>query len=139
MNVKELIDKLQSQDPAAHASDALVTIQAAEEAAARAYLLTPPGVRAHYAELLAHAKVHKDSEGNGNDPAECAKHAFNGVRTNVHWALQCRAGAPPGPHPDDEGDPEIHHMRQKLHFKKLWKETDALVLAAGVTEKGLVS
>lgn len=100
---------------------------------------TKDEVRAMYTALFAHAQVHKDSDGNGNDPADCTKHAFNGVRTNVHFILQCEAGAPPGPHADDEGDPEMHHMRQKAHFKKLWKEADALVAAAGVTEKGLVS
>lgn len=92
-----------------------------------------------YNELFAHAKEHEDGQGNTNAPADLAKIAFDGVRTNVHFALQCDAGAPPAPHTDDDGDPEMHHMRQKAHFKKLWKQTDEIVASAGLTEKGLVS
>jgi hypothetical protein len=100
--------------------------------------LTKADVRAMYTELFAHAKVHKDGAGQGNALDECALHAFNGVRSNVHFALQ-EATPPPGPHPDDDGDPDLHHMRQKAHFKKLWQQADALVAEAGVTAKGLVS
>ncbi len=99
---------------------------------------TKDEVLAMYSELLAHAREHKDSDGNGNEPAECAKHAFNGVRSNVHFAMQ-KTAPPPEPHDDDDGDHEMHHMRQKVHFKKLWQMADALIAAAGLTEKGLVS
>jgi hypothetical protein len=96
---------------------------------------TPADVRAIHGRALAHAKVAKDSKGNGND--DPALVAFNATRSDVHAALQAES-PPPGPHPDDDGDPEMLHMRQKAHFKKLWKEADALVAAAGVTEKGVV-
>ena len=93
-------------------------------------------VLALHTRLHAHAKSHKDSKGNGNADPDAV--AFNGTRTDVHAALQA-ANPPPGPHPDDEGDPELHHARQKAHGKKLWKQTDALIAAAGITEKGRVS
>ena len=98
--------------------------------------MTKSKVLAMYDDLLAHAKVHTDSQGNGNEDPE--RHAFNGVRSNVHAELQA-ATPPPEPDPADNGDPEMHHMRQKAHFKMLWQRTDELVAQAGITEKGLAS
>ncbi len=96
--------------------------------------MTKDEILAMYSELLAQFKAD-----DRNDPTECEKHAYNGVRSNVHWALQCKVGAPPKPHAADDGDPEMHHMRQKSHFKNLWKRTDEMVTAAGLTLKGQVS
>ncbi len=93
-------------------------------------------ILAIHAKACKHAKSHTDSKGNGNaDPLSVA---FHMTRSEVNEKLQAKT-APPGPHPDDDGDAEMHHMRQKLHFKKLWKLTDELVAAAGLSDKGQVS
>ncbi len=94
---------------------------------------TMQAVRELHARLLTHAKTHKDSKGNGNDNPDLV--AFNATRTEVHAALQALA-PPPGPLPEDDGDPDLLHARQKAHFKRLWKEADEIVAASGVTEKG---
>lgn len=99
---------------------------------------TKDQIRTLYADLLAHAKDHKDSDGVGNAAEDLELIAFNGVRSMVHGELEAESPQP-GPHPDDEGDPDMHHARQKLHGIKLWKRTEELVAAAGLTAKGLVS
>ncbi len=93
-------------------------------------------VLAIHARVHGHAKTHKDKKGNGNDATDLELVAFNGTRSDVFDALQRESPMPP-PHPDDEGDPELHHLRQKAHAKKLWKEADAIVAAAGITDKGV--
>lgn len=86
-----------------------------------------------YNRELEKAKSAKDNKGGTNaDPANVA---YNAARTEIHAALQA-SDPPPGPHDDDEGDPELHHMRQKKHGKDLWKQADALVHGAGLTMKG---
>lgn len=90
-------------------------------------------VQALYASALERAK-RPDSKGNTNaDPASVA---FHMVRSEVHEALH-RESPTPGEHPDDEGDPDLVHARQKAHGKKLWKRADELVAAAGLSEKGM--
>lgn len=98
--------------------------------------LTNTEVLAIYARVLDHAKTHKDSKGNGNEDPELV--AFNGVRTEVHAALELKHPQPVE-HDDDEGDPELHHARQKSHNKKLWKRADKIVADAGITAKGVKS
>lgn len=97
--------------------------------------LSAKDVRAIYDRVLDHATTYKDSYGNGNEPADLPNIAFHGLRSEVHAALQLESPHPE-PHPDDEGDPDLHHARQKSHGKGLWKETDALIAAAGITAKG---
>jgi len=136
MKVHELIAALSKQDPDASAFVAMRAVRAEASAAEALHAVTPAGIRECHARELDHAKIHADCKGNTNaDPIACA---FHSTRSEVFAALQATNPAP-GPHPDDDGDPEMHHMRQKAHNKRLWKETDALVAAAGVTAKGMVS
>lgn len=98
--------------------------------------MNPKAIHKLYAEVLALAAVAKDSYGNGNAPADLPRIAFAGLRSEVHAALLLE-DAHPEPHADDEGDPDLHHARQKAHGKSLWKQTDALIAAAGITAEGV--
>lgn len=135
MNVQELIAALQQQDPNAPAGDAVkLARQQAFEAAAKR-LTTKDGVAAAYPSVLERVTNARDKKGNTNDNPK--REAFNAIRSEVHEALMYFDPIP-GPHPDDEGDPDMLHARQKMHGKKLWKQADALVKAAGITEEGVV-
>ena len=88
--------------------------------------------------------------------ADALRWACKGTRTRVHEALQAAT-----PHPTAEGlasidaavlaglpasvaavltaasDDGLHHL-QTAHFSGLWKQADAIVAAAGITEAGRV-
>lgn len=72
--------------------------------------------------------------GLGGDP-DRLRQAWRGTRTRVSEAMQAETIAParlPGE------DPDVHHGRQKAHGIALWKDADALVISAGITETGRV-
>lgn len=90
---------------------------------------TAAKVKSEHQRLIAHARTHQDSYGNGNNDPE--RVGYDALRSEIHAALQVERPAP-GPAPEDEGDPELLHARQKAHNKALWKETDAIIAAAGI-------
>ena len=104
--------------------------QPASTSTSTAASTTPASVRAQHEKIREHARTHVDSHANSNDDPDGV--AFDALRSEIHAGLQL-AEPPPPPHPDDEGDPELHHARQKIHFKRLWKRTDEIIAAAGIT------
>lgn len=135
MNVKEMIEALQKQDPNASANDALREIRKAPPLD-----MSPEGLVAHHARLHAHAKTHTDKKGNGNDPADLDLVAFNGVRSDVFGQLQEESPVPSAA----ELAPTFAALKgekakmaaiaevQKAHNVDLWERADALVAAAGI-------
>ncbi len=95
--------------------------------------MTPEELRADYAKALGHASKHVDKKGNSNAPEDVSKIAFNGVRSAL-FAKLIAASPVEGPLPGE--DAEDTHHRQKKHNKQLWKQVEAAVAAAGLTESG---
>ncbi len=98
--------------------------------------MTPDELRADHAKALVHAAKHVDFKGNKNAPEEVAKIAFNGVRSKLFGLLQ--AENPPPSVAEKDEDAEDFHQRQKSHNKKLWKQVEKAVAAAGLSESGAV-
>ena len=138
MKVHELIDALSALDKYGDANAAIKEIRAKLADDARRRLRTPEGIREAFFAIREAAASHVDSRGNTNEGEDLDLIAFNGVRSDVFSALAFMSPAPE-PDPEDDGDPELHHARQKVHNKKLWRDVDALVSAAGLTAKGQVS
>ncbi len=98
--------------------------------------MTPDELRADHAKALGYALKAVDSKGNTNAEADVSKVAFNGVRSALYAKLSAESPAP-SEDKEDEGDPELIHARQKKHNKSLWKQVEALVAAAGLSESGM--
>lgn len=97
-------------------------------------VMTKAEAIAIYDRLLATATTIIDGHGHRN--ANPAQVAYDGLRSEVHAALQLEH---PVPEAEADEDPDLHHMRQKSYGKNLWKVADAIVAAAGVTPRGKAS
>jgi hypothetical protein len=101
-----------------------------------------------YADEVARLKAAPGTAPRGVEATAC-----QGTRTRVHEALQAQVPPPTAASSDmapevlaslpmsaqallTSTDPDVLHAVQKSHFTALWVETDRLMVAAGITERG---
>lgn len=80
----------------------------------------------HAAEVVKHQR---DNRSHGSLSVEEAM--VRATRTKVHELLQEQVPIPPLPPVFDADDPDEVYFHQKQHGKRLWQETDKLMLEAG--------
>lgn len=141
MNVKEMIEALQQQDPNVPARDAIKVIQRQKHTEHQQRLLTEDGIIAFYPILFDRIAGTKDSKGNGcvDDKLE----TFNALRSEVHEAMQTFNPAPLASDLEktiniksEQAKKAAIHEIQKAHNIELWEKTDELIAAAGITAEG---
>jgi hypothetical protein len=144
MNVRELIEALQKEDPNAPIGAAIRAVQQKAWEDAQAKMTTREGILAAYPAVLERVTHGTDKHGGSNDKP--VYEAYNAIRSEVHEALQFFDPAPLASDLEAmfvslksaKAKAAAVHEVQKAHNIELWTKADALVTAAGITEEGVV-